>query len=106
MSKSTKSPGGAESRCLQALVQRLGEADRITNEWRKKHDAILREVGHEMRKERERRKVSLQSLAKQLGCSAPFLSDMERGDRKYSIDRCRKALAILALNTKLTDDGA
>ena len=101
MSKATKSPEGAESRCLHALVQRLGEADRITNEWRKKHDAILREVGHEMRKERERRKVSLRSLAKQLGCSAPFLSDMERGNRKYSIEWCRKAMAILSLNAKI-----
>lgn len=98
MSKATKSPEGAESRCLHALVQRLGDADRITNEWRRKHDAILWEVGHKMRKERERRKVSLRSLAKQLGCSAPFLSDMERGNRKYSIEWCRKAMTILSHN--------
>lgn len=83
--------------CLHALVQRLGEADRITAEWRKRHDAILRDVGHEMRKERESRKVSLRSLAKHLGCSAPFLSDMERGNRKYSIEWCRKAMSILSL---------
>jgi len=83
---------------VSRLVERLGDADRITNEWRKKHDAILREVGTAMREERERCNVSLRSLAKQLGCSAPFLSDMERGNRKYSIEWCRKAMAILSLN--------
>ncbi|MGB1101904.1 MAG: helix-turn-helix domain-containing protein [Pontimonas sp.] len=86
------------NRRLHALVQRLGEADRITNEWKRKHGEILREVGAVMRAERERRKISLRSLAKQLGCSAPFLSDMERGHRKYSIEWCRKATAILSLN--------
>lgn len=83
---------------LPQLVRRLGDADRITNEWRKKHDAILREVGTAMREERERCNVSLRSLAKQLGCSAPFLSDMERGYRKYSIEWCREAMAILSPN--------
>ena len=94
--KKLASPRG----CLSRLVERLGDADRITNEWRKKHDAILREVGTAMREERERCNVSLRSLARQLGCSAPFLSDMERGNRKYSIEWCRKAMAILSLNAK------
>jgi ribosome-binding protein aMBF1 (putative translation factor) len=83
---------------LPALVQRLGHAERITHHWRKEHSEILREVGQAMRQGRQRRKVSLRSLAKQLGCSAPFLSDMERGNRKYSIEWCRKAAAILSLN--------
>ena len=81
---------------LPRLVLRLGEADRLTNEWRKKHDAILREVGSFMRYTREASKVSLRTLAKRLGCSAPFLSDMERGNRKYSIEWCKKSLAALA----------
>jgi len=89
--KLTSPPG-----CLARLVVRLGDADRITGEWRKKHDDILREVGTAMRDERERCNISLRSLAKQLGCSAPFLSDMERGNRKYSIEWCRKAMAILS----------
>ena len=83
---------------LARLVERLGEADRITGEWKTKHDAILREVGTAMRAERERCQISLRALAIQLGCSAPFLSDMERGHRKYSIEWCRKAMAILSRN--------
>lgn len=78
------------------LVLRLGEADSITNEWRKRHDAILREVGSFMRHARESSKVSIRALAKLIGCSAPFLSDMERGNRKYSLEWCKKSLAALA----------
>ena len=80
---------------LARLVVRLAQADRITNEWRKKNDAIMLEVGTAMREERKRCNISLRSLAKQIGCSAPFLSDLEIGNRKYSIEWCRKAMAIL-----------
>jgi len=83
---------------LSRLVRRLGEADRITHEWRKNHTEILREVGYVMREKRKACKMSLRTLAKKLGCSAMFLSDMERGNRKYSIEWCRKADAILSSN--------
>ena len=86
---------------LPRLALRLSEADSLKNEWRKKHNAILREVGGSMRSARESSNVSLRTLAKRLGCSAPFLSDMERGNRKYSIEWCNKSFAALSMESKI-----
>lgn len=83
---------------LHRLVQRLGDLDRMESAWRKERDGLLIEVGQAMRDHRESAKVSLRELSRRLGCSAPFLSDMELGRRKYSIEWCRKAFS--ALNSK------
>lgn len=88
---------------LKRMVRLLGETDRITSEWRKKHDAILRQVGQSMRDERERRKISLRELARRLDVSAPHLSDMERGNRKYTIEWCKKAMLAMQPNNKFSD---
>lgn len=96
--KQTQPPGS-----LERLVRLLGETARITAEWRKKHDAILREVGQAMRTERERCRISLRELSRRLGVSAPFLSDMERGNRKYSIEWCKKAMRAMQPNSVLNN---
>ena len=80
---------------LHRLVQRLGGLDRMESAWRKERNGLLREVGQAMRDHRETAKVSLRELSRRLGCSAPFLSDMELGRRKYSIEWCRKAFSSL-----------
>ena len=98
MTTETPPPGS-----LQRMVRLLGETDRITAEWRKKHDALLREVGQAMRDERERRRISLRELARRLDVSAPFLSDMERGNRKYSIEWCKKAMCAMPPNAEVSD---
>ena len=98
--KTPKLPAAPEGGSLTRLVQLLGECDRMTAQWRKLHDNLLSQVGATMRTEREQRKVSIRELARRLGISAPFLSDMERGNRKYSIEWCKKAL------TKLNGDSA
>ena len=85
-------------RSLQRMVRLLGEADRISAKLLKQHCAILREVGHEMRAERQRQRMSLRKLAWHIGVSAPFLSDMERGNRKYSIEWCEKAMRAMQPN--------
>lgn len=99
--KTNEFQAATEGGSLRRLVQLLGECARMTAQWRKRHDSLLSQVGAMMRTERERRKVSLRELSRRLGISAPFLSDMERGNRKYSIEWCKKALT--KLNEKLSD---
>ncbi len=91
----TKPPGAVP---LQRLVQRLGDLERMESGWRKERAALLIEVGRAMRCQRESAKVSLRELSRRLGCSAPFLSDMELGRRKYSIEWCRKAFSSLNID--------
>jgi len=54
-------------------------------EWRLNHDARMKQIGNLMRLTRQERKVSLRELARRLGMSAAYLSDMERGNRMYSL---------------------
>ena len=73
----------------------------------------IRVVDHEAtgaywRKRREKNAISLRALALQMECSAPFLSDLERGRRNWSKDtedRYRNALGHLQGNLQGTHQG-
>lgn len=58
-------------------------------------------LGERIRELREERDMSLRELAKKLGCSAAFLSDIELG-RRYPSEKNLKDLAHL-LNTSLNE---
>jgi transcriptional regulator with XRE-family HTH domain len=58
-------------------------------------------LGERIRELREERDMSLRELAKKLGCSAAFLSDIELG-RRYPSEKNLKDLAQL-LSTSLTE---
>ena len=80
---------------LDKIIKQLATLQRAENQAQRLRVSTLIDVGQSMRKHREHAKVSLRELARRLGCSAPFLSDMELGRRKYSIEWCRKTFALL-----------
>lgn len=80
---------------LARVIRVLRITDRITDQWRKTHTFYLVRAGFLMREQRKLRKISLRALAQKLGVSAPFLSDMELGRRKYSIEWSKKAFRIM-----------
>lgn len=49
-------------------------------------------MGAALRKMREDAGVSLRSMASKMGCSAPFLSDCELGQRKISTSHLKQFL--------------
>ena len=61
--------------------------EHIKSEWR--------ELGVLMRRYRKAKLLSLRQLAKLMGCSAPFLSDMELGCRHYTKRWAEKAMEVL-----------
>lgn len=67
------------------------QAKQITDEWT--------EVGRQMRCHREAAGISLRKLAAMLRVSPPFLSDMERGFRRYTFRHAGPALKIFGANT-------
>lgn len=52
-------------------------------------------AGEEIRREREVANISLRTLAKRMGFSAAYLSDMERGRRNWSNARFEKAANLI-----------
>lgn len=46
-----------------------------------------RSLGAELRELRERKRLSLRSVAEVMHISAPYLSDMEKGNRAWSPER-------------------
>jgi len=54
-----------------------------------------RSIGVELRKMREEKGKSLRLVAQQIGVSAPYLSDMERGNRNFNLNLVEKYLLIL-----------
>lgn len=55
-------------------------------------------IGQAMRDARKRQEFTLRGLAQRMGISAPFLSDMERGNRDYSLKWQQKAIAAMEQN--------
>lgn len=55
------------------------------------HDA----AGEKIRQLRLSKKMSLRSLAKKMNMSAPFLSDLERGNRNWSEERFDLAVKMI-----------
>lgn len=46
-----------------------------------------RALGQEMRDKRLKAKISLRKMAELIGIKAPYLSDLERGNRKWKEDK-------------------
>ena len=73
-----------------------GEAlDRTISIAQEEKAELYVEIGQTMRKYRTDAGVSLREMARRLKCSAPLLSDMERGNRYYSVKWRIKAFAAL-----------
>lgn len=56
------------------------------------------EAGRLIRQKREARGLSLRRLAKEMGVSAPFLCDLERGNRNWTEKHWDKAQYCLTQN--------
>jgi len=64
--------------------------------YRRAQEALaMARVGDELRRLREKKGLTLRSLAKQVGVSAPFLSDVEHGRRRLTrLDDVARVLGI------------
>ena len=63
-----------------------------------------RGLGLRARKERESRCVSLRQMAKRIGVSAPYLSDLERANRSWLGPKARAYLKLLGLAAPTTGE--
>lgn len=77
------------------LLQRLREFEKQEADMKKQQRELNKKVGKAMRECREASTMSLRELAGRIGCSSPFLCDMELGRRRYSLRWCRKVLFLL-----------
>ena len=84
------SPEALTLRLTHIEVLEYEHAKRIGDEWT--------EAGRQMRVRREAAGLSLRKLAAMLEVSPPFLSDMERGFRHYTIRYAAPALKIFGAN--------
>lgn len=64
------------------------------------NETELRRIGSELARHRGRLGLSGRAMAKQLNVSAPFLGDMERGNRTYNLRHIRRAIEVLAAAAK------
>ena len=58
---------------------------------------MIRTNGHKIRLAREIKGLTLMQLAEQVGMSAPYLSDIERGNRRGSRKTLERIAAALGL---------
>lgn len=84
----------AQERAKKLVQIEADHAKQMRGEWRA--------LGEWMRQLREQHGISLRALADEMGVSAPFLSDMERGNRRYTLPHILRAIAICpTANTKI-----
>jgi predicted transcriptional regulator len=74
----------------------LGVAiERARKKYERERFELTVEFGTELRERREAKKMTLRALAEALDVTAPFLSDVEHGRRRLSIEHATKADEIL-----------
>lgn len=83
---------------LDRLVRLYADARGFASQWRHAQRYAEVEAGKAMREAREKAGLSLRDMAKKLNVSPPFLSDMERGNRKYSESWIAEAVKIIEPN--------
>ncbi len=83
------------SKAHSAFVDRVEALDRTISIAHEEKEELYVEIGQTMRKYRTAAGVSLREMARRLKCSAPLLSDMEHGNRYYSVKWRVKAFAAL-----------
>jgi DNA-binding transcriptional regulator YiaG len=80
---------------LRHAVDKLVEAEDNVTKAREAEQIAENIVGKALRNCREYRKLSLRECARQIGVSAPYLSDVERGRRSISTGNLELLLGIL-----------
>jgi predicted transcriptional regulator len=78
MKNVTCKTGGPAAVVLERFVSQLRSEEEI---WLKRKTLLQYEIGGKLRVLREERSLSLRELARRLGISAPYLSDIELGRR-------------------------
>lgn len=59
---------------------------------------MIRTNGQKIRVARERKGLTLAQLAEQIGKTAPYISDIERGNRRGSYETLKRIAEVLGLN--------
>jgi predicted transcriptional regulator len=77
------------------VIQRVQSLQARCTQHAREMDAAYREIGEALRAKRRKAGFPLRSFANDLGVSAPFLSDMERGNRRYSEKHVIQAIELL-----------
>jgi ribosome-binding protein aMBF1 (putative translation factor) len=86
---------------LIQLVAQLENLDVLEELQKNDRDKLMKKIRKAMREHRESAKLSVRELAGRIGCSAPFITDMELGHRRYSVKWCRKVMH--SINGKAMD---
>lgn len=87
---------------VNRLVRLYAEARGFASQRRHAQRYAEIEAGKAMREAREAAGISLRDMAEKLNVSPPFLSDMERGNRKYSEAWIDEAIKILEPNAEVS----
>ena len=80
---------------LEQIELLYAEAEGKAKAWQEATKKAEAETGRIMQNVRLKHKLSLRQLAKRLSVSATHLSDMENGQRRYSIAWAREALTSM-----------
>jgi predicted transcriptional regulator len=69
---------------MKEIIKQLDALKKHEVDTKVKVEKIRKEIGLLIREMRIKKKVSLRTMAKKLGISAPYLSDIELGNRSFS----------------------
>lgn len=80
---------------VRKMMDEMGEARLRAMEAKIAHGETQQQLGFFLREAREENGISLRTAAKSLGFSAPFLSDLERGNRPISPETAQRYVELL-----------
>lgn len=81
---------------LEHVIRANSWIDRNDDLARRTREHGWRVVGSVMRVSRQSKKLSIRKLASEMGISTVFLSDMELGRRRYTIEWAKKAFTAMS----------
>ena len=91
--------------CPSCGIETMGllSRDEAVEAWNQRSGWDHKAVGASMREERTRRGLSIRAMAKCMGCSAPYVSDLEKGRRAWTPNALDWYRSSLPPNTKASD---
>lgn len=75
-------------------LERVERAARELERAQASYNEVCARASVDLSQARERAGLTLREAARRLGCSAPFLGDMEKGYRRCSARWIRKAISV------------
>lgn len=72
--------------CDDGIIEHIKSLNQYLENGKRRYREEMRRTGMDMRLLRQMRKITLREVSRRMNLSAPYISDLERGHRYWTVD--------------------